>query len=122
MDTVNFDSYDNLNIGQVFTPLKWAEWAITQGPYYDWLNGGTILDPTGGEGVFLEAFISTATKENRLVTEEMLRRLYMVELDSALCSKAIRRCEANYGVKLFESNIVNEDFFTFKSQVRMSSI
>ncbi len=122
MDTVNFGSYDNLAIGQVFTPLTWAEWAIAQGPYDDWLNGGTILDPTGGEGVFLEAFISKAMKAGRLITEEMLHRLYMVELDSALCIEAVRRCAACYGVQLIGSNIINEDFFTFRSRVRVSSI
>jgi len=122
MDIVNLDSCDNFAIGQVFTPLKWAEWAITQGPYDDWLNGGTILDPTGGEGVFLEAFISKAINDGRLITDEMLCRLHMVELESALCIKAISRCKARYGIQLKESNIINEDFFKYKSQLRVSSI
>lgn len=119
---MNFDSSDNFSIGQVFTPLMWAEWAISLGPYHDWLNGGTILDPTGGEGVFLEAFISTAIKEGRSVSQEMLHRLYMVELDKGLCKNVATRCESRYGVQLVESNIINQDFFTFKSDVRMSSI
>lgn len=122
MDTVNFASSANGAIGQVFTPLSWADWAIEKGPYADWLAGGTILDPTGGAGVFLEAFISRAISEDRTITQDMLNRLFMVERDAELCQAAIDRCKSRYGVELPESNILNEDFFRVTSRINATSI
>ena len=119
---MNSASSANTTIGQVFTPLRWADWAIEKGPYADWLTGGTILDPTGGAGVFLEAFIARATSEGRPITQDMLHRLFMVERDAELCNAAIDRCKSLYGIELPESNIINEDFFCVTARISATSV
>ena len=59
-DTKTFDLSDKeLNIGDVFTPLRWGEFAIQQfGIFQKWLEGATIFDPTMGEGNLLESLIT----------------------------------------------------------------
>ena len=54
----------SLKIGAVFTPLRWAEFAIERfGLFERWLAGATVLDPTMGEGNLLEASLPDVAPE-----------------------------------------------------------
>ena len=55
-------------IGQVFTPLKWAEWLINKWDIFDaWIDGAHICDPTAGQGVFVLAMLPIARKKECLI-------------------------------------------------------
>lgn len=97
-------------IGQVFTPLRWAEWAISMGPYQRWLDGGTVLDPTGGCGNFLEAFISTAVNDGIEVTADLLSRLHMVEFDGAQITSFQQRVGRRHGLAVPRQNLICDDY------------
>ncbi len=52
-------------IGQVFTPLKWAEWLINKWNIFDaWIDGAHICDPTAGQGVFVLSMLQLLEKRN----------------------------------------------------------
>lgn len=68
-------------IGEVFTPLTWAKWLIDRWNVFEsWVGGRTICDPTAGTGAFALALMELARERNVEITDEMLGRLYMVEL------------------------------------------
>src|SRR5215469_15346902 len=104
---------DTFNIGRVFTPLPWAIWLIeVTGAFRAWLEGATVLDPTCGEGAFLEAFVALARREGIRITREALARLHGVEVVKADKYRLLERISARYGVKLAEDNIRTADFVT----------
>ena len=68
-------------IGQVFTPLKWAEWLINKwGIFEAWLDGAHICDPTAGQGAFPLAMLHIARRKGIVITPERLSRLTLIEL------------------------------------------
>ena len=68
-------------IGQVFTPLKWAEWLINKWDIFDaWIDGAHICDPTAGQGVFVLAMLHIARNKGISITRERLSRLTLIEL------------------------------------------
>ena len=68
-------------IGQVFTPLKWAEWLINKWDVFDaWIDGAHICDPTAGQGVFVLAMLHIARNKGISITRERLSRLTLIEL------------------------------------------
>ncbi|MCD4650232.1 MAG: N-6 DNA methylase, partial [Candidatus Cloacimonetes bacterium] len=112
----------NSKIGQFFTPVEWAIRAINMGAYNIWLSGGTILDPTGGTGNFLEAFIVLAKQNSIEITDEMLSRLYMIEIDETLISHFKSRMDKVYKIKFPEKNLFNADFLTSSFEGEFSAI
>ena len=71
----------NRQIGQVFTPLKWAEWLIDRWGIFDaWLDGAHVCDPTAGQGVFALAMLHTARRNGVPITPERLSRLTLIEI------------------------------------------
>jgi hypothetical protein len=104
---------DTFKIGRVFTPLPWAMWLIEiTGVFRAWLDGATVLDPTCGDGVFLEAFIVLARRDGLSVTREALARLHGVEIVAADKARALERIRTQYGAKLAGSSIRTADFIT----------
>jgi hypothetical protein len=104
---------DTFDIGRVFTPLRWAIWLIEEtGVFRAWLEGATVLDPTCGDGVFLEAFIALARREGASITREALARLHGVEIVEADKAHALERIEARYGARLASDSIRTADFIT----------
>jgi hypothetical protein len=100
-------------VGRVFTPLPWAIWLIeVTGAFRAWLDGATVLDPTCGDGAFLESFIALARREGVTVTPEALARLHGVEIVAADKTHALERIAARYGTRLVEDNIRTTDFIT----------
>lgn len=67
-------------IGQVFTPLKWAEWLINKWDIFDaWRDGAYVCDPTAGQGVFALAMLHIARRKGVPITRERLARLTLIE-------------------------------------------
>jgi hypothetical protein len=100
-------------IGRVFTPLPWAIWLIEiTGAFRAWLEGATVLDPTCGDGVILEAFVALARREGVSLTRDALARLHGVEIVAADKARALERIRTRYGAKLAGSNIRTADFIT----------
>src|SRR5215813_301817 len=97
---------ETFKIGRVFTPLPWAIWLIeVTGAFRAWVEGATVLDPTCGEGVFLEAFVALAHRERTCIAREALARLHGVEVVEADKRRLLERMSARYGVKLADDNI-----------------
>ena len=114
---------DTLKIGRVFTPLSWAVWLIeVSGAFRAWLDGATVLDPTCGQGAFLEAFVSLARREGINVTLDALARLHGIEIVEADKSPLLERISARYDAKLVANNIATADFITTKIQARYDVI
>jgi hypothetical protein len=102
---------DTFTIGRVFTPLPWAIWLIkVSGAFAAWRDGGTVLDPTCGEGAFLEAFIALARREGVAVSEDALARLHGIEAVEADRQRLFDRIGARYGAQLPEDTIRTADF------------
>jgi hypothetical protein len=104
---------DTFQIGRVFTPLPWAMWLIeTTGAFRAWLAGATVLDPTCGDGVFLEAFVALARRDGVSIPRDALARLHGVEIVAADRARALERIRTRYGAKLAGRNIRTADFIT----------
>src|SRR5215472_9539542 len=101
---------DSFKIGRVFTPLSWAIWLIeVSGAFRAWLDGATVLDPTCGEGAFLEAFVSLARREGITITGDALARLHGVEYVESDKFRLLERISARYDAKLVANNIRTAD-------------
>ncbi|MBR0458111.1 MAG: hypothetical protein IJJ26_02630 [Victivallales bacterium] len=62
--------------------MEWAAWLLQRHGFYQaWLDGATICDPTAGEGAFASALVQLARRDGHRVTQAMLRRITLVELD-----------------------------------------
>jgi hypothetical protein len=86
-----------LNIGAVFTPAKWAEFAIEIYGLLDaWLGGKTILDPTMGEGALLAALVEHAKKRGFPVESLPVSNLFGVEINGESHKKALDAFAARY--------------------------
>ncbi|TAE04877.1 MAG: SAM-dependent DNA methyltransferase, partial [Bacteroidetes bacterium] len=71
-----------LSIGAVFTPFKWANFAIEQfGLLEKWLAGARIFDPTMGEGNLLFALIESALQKGIALENLPTQNLYGAELN-----------------------------------------
>ncbi len=110
MDIKTFDLSDkSLCIGDVFTPIKWAEFAIEQfGIFQKWLDGATIFDPTMGEGNLLEALITYGISKGITVCELPTNNLFGNELNTRYHEKALEKFEQQFGLDM-QSNFLNED-------------
>lgn len=101
--------------GQFFTPPGWADRLIDGEPLQRWSEGAHVLDPTGGDGALLEAFIRRALRATpasgphshssdeagpRTLRGEALSRLHMIEADPALIGRFRTRIAERYGVEL----------------------
>ena len=101
----------NTGIGVVYTPLEWAEWAIVEsGAYAAWILGAEVLDPTMGNGAFIESFVAHAIKNGEEVTSERLGRLHGYEIQEDGIEFLIARMERDYSVELPRQNFKCADF------------
>jgi hypothetical protein len=104
---------DTFQIGRVFTPLPWATWLIDiTGAFRAWREGATVLDPTCGDGVFLEAFVALARRDGVSITRDALARLHGVEIVATDKTRALERIRTRYGARLVANNIRTADFIT----------
>ncbi len=112
--------HQTLSIGAVFTPPKWATFAIEKfGLLEKWLAGKTILDPTMGEGNLLISLVEAGLETGRKLADLPTQNLYGIELNThyfeAFCSKIEK-----YNFK--QTNFLNEDFFFTKTTVEVDII
>jgi hypothetical protein len=110
-DIKTFDLSDkDLQIGDVFTPLKWGEFAIAKFDIFSkWINGASVFDPTMGEGNLLEALITHGLSKGLSIHELPTNRLFGNELNTVYFNKAISKFYEKYGLDMSE-NFTNEDF------------
>jgi hypothetical protein len=102
--------HTNLEIGAVFTPLQWGEFAIDQfGVFEKWMAGATVFDPTMGSGDLLEALVKTGLRKGFSIEELPLKSLHGNELNTVFHKQAVQKFEEEYGVDM-RNNFENEDF------------
>ncbi len=106
-----FDSSDkDLKIGDVFTPLKWGEFAIDKfNIFQKWIDGASIFDPTMGEGNLIESLITCAFSKGYTIKNLPTHNLYGNELNSFYYKRAIKKFKEKYGLDM-AVNFTNEDF------------
>ena len=112
-----FDLSDKeLQIGDVFTPLKWGEFAIAKfNIFQKWINGASIFDPTMGEGNLLEALITYGISKGYSFENLPTNSLYGNELNTYYHNQALTKFRDKYGLCM-ASNFTNEDFLQLKPQ------
>ncbi len=110
-DTKTFDLSDKeLQIGTVFTPIKWAEFAIAKFDIFaKWINGASIFDPTMGEGNLLEALITYGLKQGFRINSLPTDNIFGNELNTNNFNNAVKKFSEKYGLDMSQ-NFTNEDF------------
>jgi len=99
-----------LKIGDVFTPLKWANFAIEKYDIYtQWIDGASVFDPTMGNGNLLSSLIEYGISKGKLISELPTEKLFGNELNKEYYREAIAFFKAKYQIDL-SSNFTNEDF------------
>jgi hypothetical protein len=94
-------------IGRVFTPLSWAKWLVKRsGAYRLWQEGGTVLDPTCGDGAFLEAFIAQCMEEENDVSKDSLSRLFGIEINLEDKASFLGRMQDTYSIDFPHKNFL----------------
>lgn len=118
MKTSNLsDSGKSRGIGEFFTPVEWAEFAINKfGLFEKWLNGATIFDPTMGTGNLLEGLITYGIKKGHSPKTLPINNLFGVELSNKHLQAFITRLTKEYGIKLEKGNYTNNDIFFLKKE------
>ncbi len=97
-------------LGAIFTPLKWAKWALQEtGAFQAWLEGASVLDPTAGNGAFLRAMLELAQEQNILVSASMLARLHGVEREAAFVEEFFALVKADIGIDFPREHFVCAD-------------
>ena len=102
----------DVEIGAVFTPMKWGKYACERyGITNAWLNGAQIFDPTMGEGDLLLALIESGLNRGVELDDLPMQNLYGNEVHPRIYQKAQGKL-ASFG--LSSNQISNEDFFKLK--------
>lgn len=114
------NSADNYNrkFGAVFTPMTWAKKIVEKHFFNEWVNGATILDPTAGEGVFIEAFISLAQSNGVKLTTENLSRLFGIELNQNFIDNFLARINSTYSIQFPKSNFKQGDILFQTNEIK----
>src|SRR5581483_6083478 len=102
------DNYKK-KFGAFFTPLPWAKKLVAEDFFWQWIHGATVLDPTAGDGVFIESFISLALENNINIDDEKLSRLFGIELNPYYIEQFFQRMALKYSIKFPESNFIQGD-------------
>ena len=100
-------------IGQVFTPLKWAEWLINRWGVFDaWLDGAHVCDPTAGQGAFALAMLHIARQKGVPITRERLSRLTLIEIVPSHLERFREDIKREFGVDVPASQVFCQDVIT----------
>lgn len=109
-------SNKTLNIGGIFTPLQWGQFAIEKFAIYQkWLNGATVFDPTMGEGHLLEALISYAILHGKKISELPTNNLFGNEINTNYFHTALKKFQSMYGLNM-QANFFNEDLLVLSKK------
>ncbi|MDK2842305.1 MAG: hypothetical protein PWQ17_1810 [Anaerophaga sp.] len=105
-------SEKRLRIGNVFTPKKWAEFAIEQFDIFGkWMNGATVFDPTMGTGNLLESLVEFGLKKGYKLENLPVNNLFGNELNTEYFTHTLNRFRQSYGINL-STQITNCDILT----------
>lgn len=109
MDT-NISHSADVKVGQIFTPLPWAEWLISKFGVFDaWLNGASVCDPTAGQGAFALALFRIALTNGVDITQELLGRLTLIEVRRANLAAFREKAMRDYFVEFPSSGLHVQD-------------
>ncbi|MBM3404403.1 MAG: SAM-dependent DNA methyltransferase [Bacteroidetes bacterium] len=108
----------NRKFGAVFTPLSWAKRIVEKHFFNQWLEGATILDPTAGEGVFIEAFLCIAKEKSIKLTNENLSRLFGIELNQKFIDNFFQRVNSVYFIEFPKSNYRQGDILFQANEIK----
>ena len=112
MVTSTLHSHD-VKVGQVFTPLSWAEWLLLRWGIFDaWIEGSSICDPTAGEGVFALALFRLAQAKGVAITKDLLARLTLIEICPAHLGAFRSTALRDFGLEFPVSGLVTQDIIT----------
>ncbi len=90
-----------LQIGNIFTPPEWAEFAIRRFGIFDrWMAGASVFDPTMGSGNLLAALIDHGIKQGYAIGHLPTDRLYGNELNREYYKKALSFFSEKYGLDM----------------------
>lgn len=114
-DIKTFDLSDkDLQIGDVFTPIKWGEFAIEKFDIFSkWMQGASIFDPTMGEGNLLESLISYGLSKGFSIENLPTKNLFGNELNTHYFNNAKNKFNEKYGIDM-SKNFTNEDILRLK--------
>lgn len=105
--------HDMVKVGQVFTPLRWAQWLIDGCGVFDaWLRGATVCDPTAGQGVFALALFALARSRGVDVTRELLSRVTLIEIDPTHLETFRQKADADFGIDFPSHQLIGRDVIT----------
>ena len=114
MDTKILNSFDSLSIGAIYTPEKWARFAIEKFNIFEaWISGKTVFDPTMGDGSLLCALVEYGLSRGYTPSRLPCRRLFGLELNKEFHENAVSRFSSRYGIDM-RGNFYNADIFDFK--------
>ena len=100
-------------IGDVFTPPEWGAAAAKWSGVLDcWLAGGTVLDPTMGEGNLLESLVLAAEERGLDPASLPFETLYGNELNTRHFQAALEKFRTRWNRDM-SSNFSNLDFFDY---------
>jgi hypothetical protein len=106
-------------IGEVFTPAKWASFAVERFGLFDkWLGGRTICDPTMGSGNLLLALIDYGVKQGLRPRDLPLERLFGMEVKRQYRKNFFRRIQELYCLSLPEENFPQGDILFPENEER----
>ncbi len=103
----------SVEIGQIFTPIKWAEWLIERWSIFDaWINGASICDPTAGQGAFALALFRLARSRGIRIAPELLSRLTLIEVRASHLQAFQRKVRQKFEIDFPSSQLLALDVIT----------
>ena len=104
---------DSVDVGQIFTPIKWAEWLIERWGIFDaWIDGASICDPTAGQGAFALALFRLARSRGVPVSLELLSRLTLIEMHASHLHVFQRKARQEFAIDFPSSQLLALDVIT----------
>jgi len=104
-------SESKLRIGDIFTPLFWAEFALREYAIFQrWLEGASVFDPTMGEGNLLESLITYGLNAGYKIHELPTTRLFGNEMNAQHHATALSKFKEKYNLEMI-ANFKNYDLF-----------
>lgn len=105
--------FQSVAVGQIFTPIKWAEWLIERWGIFDaWIDGASICDPTAGQGAFALALFRLARANGVRVSSELLSRLTLIEVRASHLQAFQRKARRKFAVDFPTSQLLALDVIT----------
>ena len=113
---IRVESFTRLSIGAIYTPEKWARFAIEKFNVFDaWISGKTVFDPTMGDGSLLSALAAYGLSQGYTPSQLPWEKLFGLELNAESYEKALAYFSTRYGIDMC-GNFYNADIFDFKGR------